>query len=52
MHRCMPSLQRLQNLQVLILIILHQNILTQQKTIYDGTLDADGNATLKPAFQV
>jgi len=25
---------------------------TQQKTIYDGTLDADGNATLKPTFQV
>lgn len=24
---------------------------TQQKTMFDGTLDADGNATLKPAFQ-
>jgi uncharacterized protein YfaS (alpha-2-macroglobulin family) len=25
---------------------------TQQKTIYDGTLDAEGNATLKPDFQI
>jgi len=28
------------------------NYSTQQKTIYDGTLDADGNATLKPDFQI
>ena len=28
------------------------NYSTLQKTIYDGTLDADGNATLKPDFQI
>jgi uncharacterized protein YfaS (alpha-2-macroglobulin family) len=28
------------------------NYSTQQKTIYDGTLDAEGNATLKPDFQI
>ncbi len=28
------------------------NYATQQKTIYDGTLDADGNAILKPNFEI
>ena len=28
------------------------NYSTQQKTIFEGTLDAEGNATLKPNFQI
>jgi alpha-2-macroglobulin len=28
------------------------NYSTQQKTIYDGTLDAEGNAALKPSFEI
>ena len=51
MHRCMQRKQHFQNLQDIHFDNPTSNYSTQTKTIFDGTLNEEGKASVKPNFE-